>query len=544
MAFNFSRPAMLPTPRRANEWSKLAQMILPCIASRSSMRRGGLGRTVRHATSLRLWVLTNGARGAGVEASATVHLQGTHGHVHLLLVPPDGEFRRGSRQLFKHWIDFDLGKIQNLEVGINKPGSWLLDRILVAVRNEPNPDNHQANFNNSGLSNNSLPSDKVQPSTSLPAALSASSAPSSTLLNADPFSTTITATQTPTITQFSACHQNPSSQQQVYYMVQATNQQPQALPPTLCHVEQRCVFEWGKRIGNDTDLVPPAAVQLRYREATLSDNFDYGSSVEPAVRTQSQQRRKEIPLAIKHTAIALPHPNKVSQGMKGVSRPDEGYAGEDAYAVHVSPRGTLFAIADGVRSWAIEGINSGDVATNLVLQARQFFSKAVDASLNPYVPKPLSLLSRVWTNVQLQGHKGSSTICLITLDLKAGVLRSATLGDSGYMVLRGMDSDAPYKVYSSPQQEHEFGWPFQLGHHENSDKPSDAILHEMRLLRGDIIVAGTDGLFDNLGEIPIVSMIQQSKQPWMMARELAFAAFEISIDSNAADLGRGYKLGL
>ncbi len=58
-----------------------------------------------------------------------------------------------------------------------------------------------------------------------------------------------------------------------------------------------------------------------------------------------------------------------------------------------------------------------------------------------------------------------------------GRLTSANLGDSGFLVLGSTPSERHLHVkYRSPQQEHEFGYPFQLGHQENADRANDAIL--------------------------------------------------------------------
>ena len=51
------------------------------------------------------------------------------------------------------------------------------------------------------------------------------------------------------------------------------------------------------------------------------------------------------------------------------------------------------------------------------------------------------------------------------------------MGDSGFLVL----GRAPYSTqlavkYHSPQQEHSFGCPYQLGHYEGADVPEDAML--------------------------------------------------------------------
>ena len=58
-----------------------------------------------------------------------------------------------------------------------------------------------------------------------------------------------------------------------------------------------------------------------------------------------------------------------------------------------------------------------------------------------------------------------------------GRLTSANVGDSGYVVLGRTPQQRDFHVkYRSPQQEHNFGVPYQLGHEENADDSADAML--------------------------------------------------------------------
>ena len=65
-----------------------------------------------------------------------------------------------------------------------------------------------------------------------------------------------------------------------------------------------------------------------------------------------------------------------------------------------------------------------------------------------------------------------------------GRLTSANLGDSGFIVLaEKQEHDSVMQIkYHSPQQEHQFGFPYQLGHHENADSVDDAMLMTLPVL--------------------------------------------------------------
>lgn len=137
---------------------------------------------------------------------------------------------------------------------------------------------------------------------------------------------------------------------------------------------------------------------------------------------------------------------------------------------------------------------------------------------------------------------GSSTAVLVTINLDAGRLQAATLGDSGAFVVGRPHDDGggggPMQVrFRTPQQEHEFGRPYQLGHFAHANTPEDADLATLLVRRGDIVVAGSDGLLDNLSEVEIVDEISRAlrastgaPRAAAVAQRLAKAAFEASVD--------------
>lgn len=151
---------------------------------------------------------------------------------------------------------------------------------------------------------------------------------------------------------------------------------------------------------------------------------------------------------------------------------------------------------------------------------------------------------------------------MIVLDGAAGRLHAALLGDSGYALVGfaspasgdpesasgwaapGQAGDGLVVKYRSPQQEHAFGFPFQLGHDESrSDRAEDALLSTTPLAPGDVVVAGSDGLFDNLSDDDIARIVQTeidkaggiaggaAKAAPTVARALLAEAFEASLDA-------------
>ncbi|KAJ1671014.1 hypothetical protein EV182_007867, partial [Spiromyces aspiralis] len=102
--------------------------------------------------------------------------------------------------------------------------------------------------------------------------------------------------------------------------------------------------------------------------------------------------------------------------------------------------------------------------------------------------------------------KGSSTACIVLL--RDDELRVANLGDCGLTVVRQGDM-----IFRTEEQQHSFNYPYQLGTGEHSDKPTDAQIFRLKVRRGDIIIVGTDGLFDNLFDEDILEEVNRLLPP-------------------------------
>eukprot|EP00298_Acanthocystis_sp_HF-20_P013276 c20278_g1_i2.p1 GENE.c20278_g1_i2~~c20278_g1_i2.p1 ORF type:complete len:452 (+),score=213.21 c20278_g1_i2:53-1408(+) len=252
-------------------------------------------------------------------------------------------------------------------------------------------------------------------------------------------------------------------------------------------------------------------------------------SLTRAAEVQEEDEKKEIEentkLVFKTSSVCLGHPErKIS---KAINTKHFGSAGEDAYRISES----LITVADGVYQWKEKGIDAGEFARGLTSSIMDEGKKYPESS-------PKTLIEYGYKDVLSKNVKGSCTIVVCKLDFEESTLYSAFLGDSGFLIVRGIQKNNPKIVFRSQQQEHLFGLPYQLGHHENSDKPQDALEFSHSIKEHDIIVIGTDGLFDNLSDGDIVKCLQKfATQKGVSlqsaAQNIAFTAFAKSMDPKA-----------
>ncbi|KAI5071431.1 hypothetical protein GOP47_0013682 [Adiantum capillus-veneris] len=206
-------------------------------------------------------------------------------------------------------------------------------------------------------------------------------------------------------------------------------------------------------------------------------------------------------------ACYFPHPEKELTG------------GEDAY--FICPEKQVFGVADGVGGWAEVGVDSGEYARQLMseslIAAREEPTGSVDAA---------RVLKKAYSKTTC---RGSSTACILALSDYG--LQAVNLGDSGFIVVRN-----GRVIFKSPAQQHNFNFPFQLESCGAGDPVSAAELFVVEVAAEDVIIAGTDGLFDNLFATEIETIVLQAKwsgmSPDVTAQKIAYLARERANDSN------------
>eukprot|EP01113_Clastostelium_recurvatum_P003657 TRINITY_DN1159_c0_g1_i1.p1 TRINITY_DN1159_c0_g1~~TRINITY_DN1159_c0_g1_i1.p1 ORF type:complete len:424 (-),score=96.15 TRINITY_DN1159_c0_g1_i1:138-1409(-) len=194
----------------------------------------------------------------------------------------------------------------------------------------------------------------------------------------------------------------------------------------------------------------------------------------------------------------IPHPAKRHKG------------GEDAYFLS-GDRKTI-GVADGVGGWAEVGVDPSEYSRSLMEGARL----SADAATLPHERDPVEIMCEAYRYASQV--KGSSTCCIVTLD--GCYLSTANLGDSGFMVVRGSEI-----VFRTKEQQHSFNFPYQLGT-GSSDLPEHADHYSIPVQEGDLVILGSDGLWDNLYDHEVVDVVEKSAgDPVKTAQMIARRAF-------------------
>ncbi|KAG0344668.1 hypothetical protein BG004_004269 [Podila humilis] len=126
-----------------------------------------------------------------------------------------------------------------------------------------------------------------------------------------------------------------------------------------------------------------------------------------------------------------------------------------------------------------------------------------EAFYDYYNINPVQILQKSYEqssrDAKREGLIGSSTACLAIL--RDDELRIANLGDCGVSIIRRNEF-----IFRTEEQQHSFNYPYQLGT-GSTDSPTDAQVFTVKVESGDIIVMGTDGIFDNLFDEDILEEV-------------------------------------
>jgi hypothetical protein len=99
-------------------------------------------------------------------------------------------------------------------------------------------------------------------------------------------------------------------------------------------------------------------------------------------------------------------------------------------------------------------------------------------------------------------------------------LHTANLGDSGFLIARAKEGEDKLELlFKTPFQQHDFNTPFQLST-MGPDEPWHADVEKFVVENGDILVMGTDGLWDNVYDADVLEALSSGSTPQQMADRL------------------------
>lgn len=169
-------------------------------------------------------------------------------------------------------------------------------------------------------------------------------------------------------------------------------------------------------------------------------------------------------MSLATASLMIPHPAKSSTN------------GEDA--LFATP--TNIGIYDGVGGNNEHGVDPGPYARNMARLTKKYSLE------NPGTCPMKGAQFAARRNYLM----GSCTVCHVAL--RRGRLETVNVGDSGFSVFRDGK-----EVYTSTDTLHAFNSPYQVSFHDKKDLDSRKVL-KIKIKEGDIVVFGTDGLWDNL----------------------------------------------
>lgn len=169
-------------------------------------------------------------------------------------------------------------------------------------------------------------------------------------------------------------------------------------------------------------------------------------------------------------------------------------AGQDAF--YASPNGLLI-VADGV---------SSGKDRMMVARLSRFLVNNIAENWPQNMFHGQELLKLSLEALDPEMYSTSSTT-IVVVELQDSLLNVTNLGDSGVSVFR-LPETKP--IFATKEMQHQRNIPFQLGGRASS-KPEDAQVTTFGLQAGDIIVVGSDGLFDNIYDYEIGKLLDLMK---------------------------------
>ncbi|KAG4101036.1 protein serine/threonine phosphatase 2C [Neocallimastix lanati (nom. inval.)] len=262
----------------------------------------------------------------------------------------------------------------------------------------------------------------------------------------------------------------------------------------------------GNIVSQNTNSINYNDSTLNSGDSTLIQNSSVSSYIDKEDEEMSESSVYLKKFSIYTASASQPKNPRPSGTLPAICKED---CGEDAYFILDQPSFSALGIADGVGGWTFLGYDPSLFAWDLMNCCKEC------ATTNSW-PDPQDILVGGYNKVVEKNEieAGSSTACILTLDKTTGTVYSSNIGDSGFIVIRNGKV-----VYQTHELQHYFNAPYQLSvlpdEMKNDpinimDSPNDAIIDQYTVEEGDVIVLGTDGLWDNIFNEEIITKLASS----------------------------------
>mmetsp|Transcript_13539 Transcript_13539/g.31855 ORF Transcript_13539/g.31855 Transcript_13539/m.31855 type:complete len:583 (+) Transcript_13539:198-1946(+) len=246
------------------------------------------------------------------------------------------------------------------------------------------------------------------------------------------------------------------------------------------------------------------------------------------------------PFRLVGSGCSIPSPEKGGEAVYA-ALPDQKGGGDGADAYYFDAETSSFGVADGVGEWEWRFKISARAFADELMEGSKQAARGVDASASRN-------LAAAACEMMQKGYDsttsfGSATAIVAKLANESDHIGVACVGDSGLMLFRPetIGRHTSYSFVSrTKEQQHQFNMPFQLSRlpepadyfklmHDGMgalvaaatrmegkkvDEPSDADQYSWKVERGDLLVMGSDGLFDNLYQKEIQDICDCATSPF------------------------------
>jgi len=262
--------------------------------------------------------------------------------------------------------------------------------------------------------------------------------------------------------------------------------------------------------AEDEGVVEEAApeIQEERKSGLFAAPFFSMGTTERVEKQVEEKIVDEIPKSIKIEigSHILPHPAKVRWG------------GEDATFV----KGRTFGVFDGV-SGAEKEDGVPLYSRTLANEMKKMCGMNGDTvqEMTTYLSSAASYADGAAT--------GASTAVVASIG-ENGFLQALNVGDSCCMVVRDGKVTAKTREIS-----HYWECPYQLSE-DSPDQPKDGTKLNVELIPGDLIIMGSDGVFDNVNDDQLLELVAKSQgaKPVSLAKKICDVSRKVSLDKNAA----------